>query len=239
MVMKKMGWIVLVFVLLVGATVLWLRSNLDGLVQEAIAAQGSAMVRARVGVGRVELHPQDGKGVIRDLSVDNPAGFQTPYALKVGTIALDLDVASLTQDVVLIRSLVIEAPDIIYEQGAGTTNLDAIQRNIAMYLDTPQKKSSSNAGKRLIVQELTVRNARAQASGALMQGKTVQVSLPDITLRDLGKSKGGIPPGELGREVTQALKQKLAAGVSFDSLTKSAGQAVDKAGDALKNLFRK
>lgn len=233
--MKKMGWIVLVFVALVGATVLWLRGNLDGLVQEAIAAQGSAMVRARVGVGRVELHPQDGKGAIRDLSVDNPAGFQTPYAVKVGTIALDLDVASLTQDVVLIRSLVIEAPDIIYEQGVGTTNFDAIQRNIAMYLDTPQKKSSS-AGKRLIVQELTVRNARAQASSALMQGKTAQVPLPDITLRDLGKSKGGISPGELGLEVTQALKAKLAAGVSFDSVTKSAGQVVDKAGELFKGL---
>jgi hypothetical protein len=232
--MKRMGWIVVVLVLLVASVVLWLRGNLDGLVQEAIAAQGSAMVRARVGVGGVELHPKDGKGSIRDLSVDNPAGFQTPYALKVGTIALDLDVAGLTQDVVHIRSLVIEAPSVIYEQGQGATNLDAIQRNIATYLGPTEKKSSS--GRRLVVDELRIHGARAQASAAFMQGKTVAVPLPDITLRDLGKAQGGIPPGELGREVVQALKQKLAAGVSFDSLGKSAGQVVDKAGEVFKGL---
>lgn len=234
--MKKMGWIVVVLVLLaVASVVLWLRGNLDGLVQEAIAAQGSAMVRARVGVGGVELHPKDGKGTIRDLSVDNPAGFQTPYALNVGSIDLDIDPASALQDVVHIRSLVIEAPSVIYEQGQGTTNLDAIQRNIATYLGPTEKKSDN--GRRLIVDELRIQGARAQASAAFMQGKTVEVPLPDITLRDLGKAQGGIPPGELGREVAQALKQKLAAGVNFDSLGKSAGQMVDKASDTVRKLF--
>lgn len=234
--MKTVGWIVLVVALLVAAVVLWLRGNLDGLVQESIAAHGSAMLRARVGVGGVELHPQDGKGTIHDLSVANPVGFQTPYALKVGTIALDLDVASLTQEVVHIRSLVIESPDVIYEQGTGTTNLDAIQKNIAAYLGPAQNKSGK-ISKRLVVDELRIRSARAQASASIMQGKTVAVPLPDITLRDLGKAQGGIPPAELGREVVQALKQSLAAGVRFDSLGQSAGQVVDKAGDAVRNLL--
>lgn len=232
--MKKMGWIVLVLVVLVASAVLWLRGNLDGLVQEAIAAQGSAMARARVGVGGVELHPKDGKGAIRDLSVDNPVGFQTPYALKVGSIALDMDPASVAQDVVHIRSLVIEAPSVIYEQGQGTTNLDAIQRNIATYLGPTERKSVS--GRRLIVDELRIQGARAQASAALMQGKTVEVPLPDIILRDLGKAQGGIPPGELGREVLQALQRQLMAGVRFDSLSQSPGPVVDKAGEVFKGL---
>lgn len=234
--MKIVGWIVLVVVLLVTSVVLWLRGNLDGMVQEAIAAQGSAMARVRVGLGGVELHPKDGKGSIRDLSVANPVGFQTPYALKVGTIAIELDVASLTQDVVHIRRLVIEAPDVIYEQGLGTTNFDTILKNIAAYQGASQSKPGKN-GKRLLVDELRIQGARAQASAAFMQGKTVEVPLPDIILRDLGKAQGGIPPGELGREVAQALKQQLAAGVRFDNLGKAAGQMVDKASDTMRDLL--
>ena len=43
-------------------------------------------------------------------------------------------------------------------------------------------------GKKLIVEELTIRDARAQASAAFMNGKTVNVPLPDITLKNLGKA---------------------------------------------------
>ncbi len=84
-----------------------------------------------------------------------------------------------------------------------------------------------------------MRNARAEASAAFLQGKTVAVPLPDITLRDLGKRKGGISAGELGQEIAQAMKQNLAAAVSFDSLARSAGQALDKAGNAVRGWFGK
>jgi hypothetical protein len=71
-----------------------------------------------------------------------------------------------------------------------------------------------------------------------MDGKTVSVPLPDITLHNLGKAKGGIPPGELGQEIAGALKQMLSSAVSFDGLAKSAGQSLDKAGAAIKGLFK-
>jgi hypothetical protein len=71
-----------------------------------------------------------------------------------------------------------------------------------------------------------------------MNGKTVNVPLPDITLKNQGKAKGGISPGELGQEITGALKAKLTAAVSFDRLMKSTGEALEKAGSAVKGLFK-
>jgi hypothetical protein len=71
-----------------------------------------------------------------------------------------------------------------------------------------------------------------------MNGKTVNVPLPDITLKNLGKARGGISPGELGQEVAGALKAKLMAAVSFDRLLKSTGEALDKAGATVKGLFK-
>jgi hypothetical protein len=144
--------------------------------------------------------------------------------------------ASLAQDVVIIRKLVILAPDVVYEQGEAMTNFDAIHKHISAYRGTPRKKKTVG-GKRFIVEELTVRGATARACSASLLGQTVSVPLPDFSLHNLGKDKGGILPGELGKEMVQALKQKLATHIGLDALTTSAGQVLDKAGSAVKGLL--
>ena len=236
--MKKLGIVLVALVVLVVGGLFWLRGNIDALVKDVIVTYGSAVTQAKVSVGAVEISGSNGTGIIRDLSIGNPAGFKTPYAFKVSEIEVGIDIASVTRDVVVIRKIVIKAPDVIYENGDTMTNFAAIQKNISAYLG-PSERKSNGGGKKLIVEELTVRDANAQAIAAFMQGKTVSVPLPDIALRNLGKSEGGIPPGELGQEIIQALKQKLSSAISFDRLAKSAGQALDRAGSAVKGLFGK
>lgn len=235
--MKKLALILIVLVTIVAGALFWLRGNLDGLVKNAISHYGSDMTRASVKVGSVEIRAKDGQGFIRNLRIGNPAGFNTTHALEVGEIEVAIDMASVLRDVVVIHKISIKAPDVIYEKGDAMTNFDALQKNIAAYLG--DSKKSDSGGKKLIVEELTITNAKAQASAPFLQGKTVSVPLPDITMRNLGKAKGGLPPGELGQEVVQALKQKLTGAISFDNLSKSVGGAVEKATDAIKGLFSK
>lgn len=224
-----------IFLLLVAGGAYWLHGNLDNLVQSAIGKYGSAMTGATVQVAGVKIKAADGKGTLKGLQVGNPAGFKTPYAVKADSIELEVEVASLTKDVVLIKRIAVLAPEVIYEKGEAMTNFNAIQKNIAQYLGP---STSSGPGKKLIVQEFTIRGAKAQASAAFMDGKTVTVPLPDIQLRDLGKAKGGITPGELGQEITNALEKRLTSAVSFDKLMNSVGGALDKAGNAVKGLFK-
>jgi hypothetical protein len=99
-------------------------------------------------------------------------------------------------------------------------------------------QDSKKDGKKLIVEELTIRGAKAEASAAFMNGKTVTVPLPDITMRNLGKTRGGITPGELGQEVAKALIAKLGSAVNFEGLLKSTEGAAGKAGAAVKGLFK-
>jgi hypothetical protein len=235
--MKKLCIALLVVIAAVAGALFWLRGNMDGLVKEAIEKYGSAMTKAPVTVASVEIKPADGRGVIRGLTIGNPAGFKTPHALKVAEIEVAIDIASIAKDVVTINKIAIAAPDIAYEKGDAGTNFDAIQKNIADYVGPAGKKD--NGGKKLIVESLAVTNAKAEASAAFMAGKTVAVSLPDIALHDLGKARGGVTPGELGQEIVKALKQKLTAAVSFDNIMKSAGQGIEKAGSTLKGLFGK
>jgi hypothetical protein len=233
--MKKLVAVLLVLSAIIGAAMFWLSGNIDVLVKYAVAEYGSAMTQAKASVDAVKIAPADGKGTISNLLIGNPAGFKTAHAIKVGQIDVDIDIASVTRDVIIIRRIAIHAPDVNYEKGDSMTNFDAIQKNIASYLGPADGKKE---GKKLIVEELTIRDARAQASAAFMNGKTVNVPLPDITLKNVGKAKGGISPGELGQEITGALKAKLTAAVSFDRLMKSTGEALEKAGSAVKGLFK-
>ncbi|MDP1998693.1 MAG: hypothetical protein Q8K22_03760 [Rhodoferax sp.] len=223
------------FVLLIVGGAVWLHGNLDGLVQSAITRYGSAMTGATVKVAAVKLKAADGHGTLKGLLVANPTGFKTPYAVKADTIELEVDVASLTKEVVLVKKIAVIAPEVIYEKGDARTNFDAIQSNIAQYLGP---STSGGPGKKLIVQEFVIRGAKAQASAAFMDGKTVSVALPDIRLRDLGKAKGGLTPGELGLEITNAVEKRLILAVSFDKLANTVGGALEKAGNAIKGLFK-
>ncbi len=219
----------------IGGGVYWLSGNMGPLVRDAIVKFGSEMTKAKVNVEKVEIKLADGQGEVRGLSIGNPAGFKTAHALKVARIEIVIDTGTVAKDVVVIKKIAVIAPDVIYEKGEGMTNFDALQKNIADYLGPAQKKEG---GKKLIVEEFTLRNAKAEASAAFMGGKTVSVPLPDITLHNIGKAKGGVTPGELGQEIIGAVKHKLSAAVSFDNLMKSTGKALDKAGTAIKGLFK-
>ena len=76
------------------------------------------------------------------------------------------------------------------------------------------------------------------ADVGFLDGKTVSIPLPDISLKNVGKARGGISPGELGQEITNALKAKLSVAGNFERLMKSTGDTLDKAGSAIKGLLK-
>lgn len=211
----------LILLALVGAAAVWLATNLDFRVENAIAENGSAMTKATVSVDTVQIASASGKGTIGMLVVGNPPGFRTPHAFKARSIDVDIDLASLASDVVVIRVITINGPDVIYEHGKATTNFDAIQNNIAARLNIMRHKGDQGETK-LIVEELTIYNATAWASAPFMGGKTISIPLHDITLRNVGKDRGGITQEELGVVVTGALKARLASAASIDRLAKAA-----------------
>lgn len=226
------GAALLVMLALAGAA-WWLHGNLDAIVKRGIAHYGSQMTQANVAVDAVEIRSTDGSGTVRGLVVGNPAGFHTPHALKVGAIEVAVDVRTIADPVVVVKRIVIESPDVIYEKGDSTTNFDAIQRNIAQSLGPSTGArdggSSASPARKLIVDELVIRRAHARASAAALGGRSVSATLPDITLRNVGRAQGGVTPAQLGQIVARALTQRLMASITFDQ--------VKSFGDRVKSLF--
>lgn len=237
--MKKvlLGLLVLIVVAVVGVMI-WLYSSLDSIAKAGIEKYGSEITRVAVRVDGVTLSPADGQGMISGLKIGNPKGFKAAQAFSVGTIEVGVEQASLTKEVVLIHRIAVLSPDINYETTDAGSNFDAIQRNVNQYLGPD--KVEKRPGKKMIIDEFAIRDAKVSYSPALMQGKSIDLNLPDIVLHDVGKERGGVTSAELTKEIVDALKGQLAktAVKSIKGAAKSAGEAAKGIGESAKGWFK-
>ena len=237
----------LVALAVVGGAGVWLAFNyLDVLVKWTLEHYGPDVTGTAVHVDQVAISPRDGRGSIRGLEVANPPGFSAARALRLGEIRIVLDPASLTGDVVHVMELVVEAPQVTYERGQKTTNLDTINKNIEAYVKRLESgEAPPEAGRdkpraqrrRFIVDRLVLRGAHVTMTPAGLRGQGIGFDLPDIELLDVGKRRGGLTASEVAREVSGVLQQRIAQRLltNFDLLRRG---GVEGAVDALKGLLK-
>lgn len=232
-----LGLLGAVLIIVAGAA-FWLFNSLDALVQAGIEKFGPEVTQVSVKVGSVRLDPANGEGEISGLRLGNPKGFKTESALKVGTIRLRMDPTSIAGEVVLIHEVIIQSPDVTYESGAAGNNLETIQKNIESYVArfSGARKDDAAPKKKLVIENLYIRDARVSVNTALTIGQTVSSPVPDLHLRDIGKREGGASPDEAMKQVWGALVRSTGNVVSKigGAITEGAKSAVD----SVKKLFK-
>lgn len=233
--MKKLLAIVAVLVIAAVAAYFMLQNPLGRLVKMAVEEFGPEMTQATVKVGKVEISATDGHGALSGLFLGNPKGFKSDYALKAGTVEIELEPASLAKDVIVIRKILIDAPQIGYEKVGDITNFDAIQRNIEKYLGAKSDKSEKpkqGSGKKMTIDSFVIRNAKVNYNGML------ELTLPDIELRNVGKKTGGATSAQVVKAVVAELNTKLAIALAKVAVIGGVGGVVVGAGAAIKGLFQ-
>jgi hypothetical protein len=241
-----MMWTFLIIAIVVlGGGAWWLHQSLDGLVASAIRTYGPQITRVPVKLGAVTVQPTDGSATLQNLELGNPPGFKTPYALAVARISMRLDVASLAKNVIVIHELAIEQPEVVYDYASGGSNLEIIQRNIERTIaersgpDAP--KTPAGEEKKVVIENLTIRGARAKVSAALLQGRAVTVPLADVHLTDIGKKSNGVAPAEAARQVASALTHNVAKATSslnLGGVVDGVKKGVTSAAKTVKSWFQ-
>jgi hypothetical protein len=253
--MKKLViGLVVVIVLFVGALV-FLAGSLDAIVEAAIEEVGTETTKTRVDVSGVNISLADAQGVVKGLSVANPAGFSGDKALSLGEIKLKLDADSLTSDVVVINEIRISKPAINYELGKGGSNFDVIKKNVAG-AGGSSAESEESSGPKLIIEHLYINDGSIAVSSALTPGEPLSTPLPNIHLKDIGKSSGGATSEEVAKKVLTALTQNVGSAVGRLDLSQLKGmgaavlqeqpaditegvkEGLGGAGDKLKGLLK-
>ena len=248
--MKKLGIALLVILVLIGAGVFYLLSNLNSIVKTAIETYGSKATQASVHLDKVDLKLKEGEGTLEGLHVGNPAGFTTPEAFDLGAISIKLDTNSVTgSGPIVIREIAINGPTVVYEHTQSGSNLQTLQKNVTSYAGAsksaaPAQPASETPGgkeRKVIIDELTIRDGQIAITDSMLPGATLQAKLPAIHLQDIGKAKGGATPAEIADAVMGALTAAASQVASAEIQKQLTGLATEKAkgalGDKLKGLF--
>ena len=248
--MKKLLYIGGVLLVVIAIGLYFLFSSLNSIVKAAVEKVGSDATQAQVRLKEVDIQITSGKGAMRGLTVGNPSGFKTERAFSLGEISLQVEVGSVTKDTIVIKEIVIAAPEVTYELASGGSNIDALQRNVNAYTGggkAEKSKGSGEGGKKLVIENLYVRNGKVSVSAIALGGKTMTTPLPDIHLTNIGKQSGGATAGQVTQQVLSAIGQSATkAATSLPDVGKLVGSAKESAtgaakgaGEGLKKLFGK
>ncbi len=250
--MKKilLGLVVAVLLAAAGGA-WWLYSERDSLIADAIRTYGPQILGVPVRLGGVKTDVASQTAALHGLVIGNPPGFQTPHALSLGAVSVKLDIGSLTKDVILIREISVVKPDITYEHKSGGSNLDVIQRNAEAYVarksaefgggkDAPKDAGKKEPQKKLIIEHVYIKDAKAGVSAEILKGKAMSVPIADLHLTDIGKKTNGATAGEAARQIVSAITASVtrATGSILGGTVDGIKKGAEAVGGALKGLFR-
>ncbi len=238
--MKKIliGLAVVVLLAVVGGYFVF--SNLGGIIKAAVEDYGSEATQAKVSLDSVDLDVTSGKAGLNGFIVGNPSGFETESAFKLGTIAVQVDPASISSDTILINSVMITNPKVTYELFKGNANIDAIQKNVDTYARKfgagGSPSSSGGEEKKVIIEKLTITGGEVAVSADFLGGKEMGSKLPTITLTDIGKDSGGATPAEVIQKVVDSMTTGVTSAIGTLDLDGLAKGATDQAKKALEGV---
>jgi len=213
---KKLG-LALAALLSVAAITLWaLLARIEPAIKSAIETEGALATQTQVLVGSVEFSPFTGAGALGGLTVGNPAGFSSPYAVVVDRIAVQVESRSiLGSGPVVVNSATVIAPRITYkaQSPTATSNLEAIKKIAQAYAATPAAIRAGSTARKVIIRELTIMGGSITLDIPL-PGGALTVPLPPLYLANIGASTNGATPPEIIRAVCEALADEAKKAVS-------------------------
>jgi hypothetical protein len=237
--------VALVAALAIAGGAWWFYRSLDSLAASAFRTYGPQITGVSVKLATLRIVPADGSAVLRGLVIGNPKGFKTDRALLLGEISMVIDAGTLTTDVILVKKVTITGAEINYEYGADGSNLDAIRRNIDRYVaeHVPAREPAATTGpaKKLIIDNLFIVGGKITVSAAALQGKTISVDLPAVSLRSIGRTHGGASAGEVVQQVMGGLTYnatRAVRGLIADSAADALKTQIGPAGDKIKGLLK-
>jgi hypothetical protein len=225
----------------IAAVLIFIWTNINGLVKAAIERYGSEVTKTAIRVSSVSIHLASGKGAITGLTVANPHGFSSPYVFRLDTISVRIDPSTVTKRPIVIDEIRISAPEVDYEiNPSGASNIGVLKKNIEGYkADAPKKapgeQKTGGEDTKLIIRKLVIESGRIDVRVAALGDKPKTVALQRVELADIGKP-GGVTPSQLAQQVLTALVEDVGREVARAGAERYIEKGIDR---AVKRLLDK
>jgi uncharacterized protein involved in outer membrane biogenesis len=208
---------------------------LGQIVKTGIETVGPKVAGVPISVEKVSINPLTGRVHVNALVIGNPDGFNTPSAMELEQFKLSIALGSLISDTIVIKEILIDAPQITYERGLKSSNLSTLLDNLA-----PKEKKEDVAekspkeqkpAKKVVIEDFQFNNAKVNATFTAMGGKKIPLSLPSIHMTDIGKQTDGASITDVITELLGKITASVGS-VAADAISGAGGLAADALKDA-------
>ncbi len=217
-------------------------ASLGKIVKVGIETVAPKITQTPVTVDSVDLSLLSGSAGINGLVVGNPAGYQATNAISMDKASVSISPGSLLSDKIVVKSIEVVAPQITFEGNPfGKNNLSDLLANVKGAPTTNETTQTSSGAtkpaKKLEVDDFLISGAKVHVQLTGIINKSLDLTLPDIHLTDLGKGTDGITAAELTQDVLQEVISATvkSVGEAASSITNVGGKALNSTVDKLKS----
>lgn len=200
---------------------------LDAIIKGAVERVGPEVTGTEVTLGSAQLSLLNGSGALNDFVVGNPAGFEYANAFSLGSIDLQIDTATLRDDVIVIQNLSIVAPEITYESGDAGDNLQTLMDNIQKNTGgNAQEEEPSGDAKKIIIEQFSLSDGKVTVSHSSLSD-VLEVPMPDLNLTDIGRNTNGTTIAQAAKQIFQQISAAATRAVAESALVEGAKQQIE------------
>ncbi len=237
--MRKFVKVVLIVAIVLFVLAVIAQFGLSRMVTRSLRRSLPQLTGTAATVEAVRLSPFTGAGEIIGLRIPNPEGFAEPEALSLDRARVQVELLSLMGPALVVREISVDGARVCYERRAdGKDNLAWLRERMAGAAARPAPPAAEVSApggatkppapakppRKLIVDSLVITNCRVRVAG-ILSTNVMELPLPTVAMRDLGRAQGGLTPAELGGELIR-------------SITTSAVQAALQPGSQAQGLIR-
>ncbi len=253
-VLKALRIVLLAILVLVIAALVLIDIFGERAVKIGIEAAATKTLNVGVSIDEVELSIMGGKLGIKNLSINNPVGYQHEKLLELKDGKIQVEVRSLLSDVVEIREIKLDGVKLVLEQKGLSNNLQDIIKTISAR--SKAKGEPKKVGKKLHIDNLEITNVVVKVKLLPVPGKTISLKLSPIKMTDLGSdnkldtaalsgkillaiadgiTRQGV--GVLPKEILDPMKKTLETTLDIGkAATKEGGKLIEAGKDVGKEL---
>ncbi|GAB4172430.1 MAG: hypothetical protein Tsb0017_22760 [Geothermobacteraceae bacterium] len=208
--MKTMVKVLIALVVIVAAVVAGTLFYVDTLAKKAIEYGGTEALGVATRLDKISLSFLGGKADLNQLVIDNPRGFSSDRFFVLGEGRVAVSPGSLLEDTIVIPDIRLAHIRMNLEQKDKSNNIEPLLARARAAGGAGSSQGSAGkadeAGKKLVVDRFVIEDVQVAAQLAFLgDSSKVNLVLPRIELKNLGRDKGGMTMPELIQTVIQTL----------------------------------
>ncbi|MCH7848184.1 MAG: AsmA family protein [Planctomycetes bacterium] len=183
--------VAVLLILLVLATVA-VALYIDTIAKTAIERGATYALGVETTLGSADVGLWSGTFSMGDMTIANPAGFESPYFTHLGQGDVEVALKTLRQETVELPTLTLTDLEIYLDKKEGKANYDVILENLKRF-ESQENAQDDAGGKKFIIEEVLIKNIMVHVQLLPLGGDLTKLDVPidEVRLHDVGSGTDG------------------------------------------------